>query len=57
MTQPRQHNARHPDPSTVIGPYSLWPRKAQKSWRKPAILAATAASAAIFVHCAVPVML
>ncbi len=40
----------------IIGPYSPWPRQEQKSYRRPALFAATAAAAGIFAHCILPML-
>ena len=49
-------NFRTPIPN-VIGPYSEWPRKTPtSSIKRPAILAASAALAGVFIHCVVPMI-
>ena len=40
----------------IIGPYSMWPRKKRRTFRRNATLATTAVGAAAFVHCLVPMM-
>ena len=48
-----------PPADTVFGPYSQWPRRRPLSRlprRRTAILGATVVSAAVFVHCGVPML-
>ena len=43
--------------TNVIGPYSVWPRKPQRRWKKPALVASAVLSAAVFAHCILPMMI
>ena len=46
----------HPDPETVFGPYSLWPRPKRNPRRKVVIYSGGVLSAAIFAHCVLPMI-
>ena len=47
----------HPPKTSVIGAYSLWPRRAKASRRRVAMLAGGAGALGVIAHCVVPMII